>query len=111
VLLAPPSVSVEAGFTGDQVFAELDEELAAQKSSEEKYFKSYERLHSHRVMLDDRPRTRTYKESLEANKELLKDKIIIDVGAGTGILSIFAARAGARHVYAIEFSETAKMAR
>jgi predicted RNA methylase len=61
-------------------------------------------------MLEDRPRMKTYKESLEDNKELLKDKIVIDVGAGTGILSIFAARAGARHVYAIEFSETAKMA-
>jgi len=61
-------------------------------------------------MLEDRPRTRTYRESLEDNKELLRDKIVIDVGAGTGILSIFAARAGARHVYAIEFSETARMA-
>ncbi len=36
---------------------------------------------------------------------------MIDIGCGTGILSIFAARAGAKHVYAIDAAEIASYAR
>ncbi|KAK4800033.1 hypothetical protein SAY86_025398 [Trapa natans] len=39
------------------------------------------------------------------------DKVVLDVGAGTGILSLFCAKAGAKHVYAIECSHMADMAR
>ena len=45
------------------------------------------------------------------NKHLFEGKIVLDVGSGTGILSLFAARAGAQHVYGIECSEIINIAR
>lgn len=55
-------------------------------------------------MLKDVVRTKTYQNVIYQNKFLYKDKVVLDVGAGTGILSLFCARAGAKHVYAVCFS-------
>ena len=62
-------------------------------------------------MLKDTIRTRAYQRAIEDNPNCFKDKVVLDIGCGTGILSIFAARAGAKHVYAIENAEIANFAR
>ena len=75
------------------------------------YFGSYSSFHIHEEMLKDTVRTRTYQRAIMDNGADFKNKIVMDIGAGTGILSIFAAKAGAKHVYAIEFAEIAIFAR
>ncbi|KAK4342449.1 hypothetical protein RND71_038265 [Anisodus tanguticus] len=52
-------------------------------------------------MLKDVVRTKTYQNVIDKNSFLIKDKVVLDVGAGTGILSLFCAKAGAKHVYAV----------
>lgn len=52
-------------------------------------------------MLKDEVRTLTYRNAMYHNKHVFKDKVVLDVGSGTGILSMFAANAGAKHVYGV----------
>jgi len=61
-------------------------------------------------MIKDRVRTDAYRDSILKNTHLFKDKVVMDVGCGTGILSMFCAKAGAKYVYAIEFSDIATQA-
>ncbi|CCI46214.1 unnamed protein product [Albugo candida] len=69
------------------------------------YFDSYSHVGIHYEMLTDRVRTEAYRNAILNNAHLYKDKIVLDVGCGTGILSMFAAQAGAAQVIGIDCSE------
>jgi SAM-dependent methyltransferase len=61
----------------------------------------------HRLMLRDGVRNAAYARALEAT--VTKDDRVLDLGAGTGFLSMLAARAGAKQVIAVEAAEIAKL--
>jgi len=52
-------------------------------------------------MMKDEVRTLTYRNSMYHNRHLFKDKVVLDVGSGTGILCMFAAKAGAKLVVGV----------
>jgi hypothetical protein len=47
---------------------------------------------------------RAYRTSIVANPHLIKGKVVLDVGCGTGIMSMFAAQAGAKLVIGVSTS-------
>ncbi|KAG2315953.1 hypothetical protein Bca52824_019075 [Brassica carinata] len=74
------------------------------------YFHSYAHVGIHEEMIKDRARTETYKEAIMQHQSLIQGKVVVDVGCGTGILSIFCAQAGAKRVYAVDASDIAVQA-
>jgi type I protein arginine methyltransferase len=62
-------------------------------------------------MLKDTVRTDAYRDFIYENKRLFRDKIVLDVGCGTGILSMFCAKAGAKMVIAVDNSNIIEKAR
>ncbi|PKI65102.1 hypothetical protein CRG98_014571 [Punica granatum] len=75
------------------------------------YFHYYGQLLHQQNMLQDYVRTGSYYAAVMENRDDFAGRVVVDVGAGSGILSLFAAQAGAKHVYAVEASEMAEYAR
>ncbi|UNI19728.1 Type I protein arginine methyltransferase [Purpureocillium takamizusanense] len=81
------------------------------RDSSDYYFESYAFNDIHETMLKDRVRTDAYRDFIYGNKHLIKDKVVLDIGCGTGILSMFCAKAGAAHVIAVDKSDIIHKAR
>nr|CAD7576901.1 unnamed protein product [Timema californicum] len=89
----------------------MDKEVNAEDmTSRDYYFDSYAHFGIHEEMLKDEVRTLTYRNSMYHNKHLFKGKVVLDIGCGTGILSMFAAKAGASKVIGIECSNIVQYA-
>ncbi|KAI0136505.1 HNRNP arginine N-methyltransferase [Xylariales sp. AK1849] len=78
--------------------------LKGMAHSEQHYFNSYNHHGIHEEMLKDEVRTKSYMNAITQNKHLFKDKVVLDVGCGTAILSMFAVKAGAKHVIGVDMS-------
>ena len=80
-------------------------------TSQDYYFDHYAHFSRHEEMLKDSVRTGTYRHAIFNNKHLFRDKVVLEVGCGTGILSMFAAKAGAKIVIGIDSSAIVEQAK
>ncbi|WFC97045.1 type I protein arginine methyltransferase [Malassezia brasiliensis] len=71
---------------------------------DEAYFSYYAMLTHQAQMLQDAVRTSAYQNAILQHAAAFQDRRVMDVGAGNGILSLFAIQAGAAVVYAVEAS-------
>jgi len=75
------------------------------------YLHYYGKLKNQEGMLRDVARVEGYKNGLESAASRIKGATVMDIGTGSGILALMAARLGAKKVYAIEASpEIARVA-
>ncbi|KAH3762669.1 protein arginine N-methyltransferase [Pelomyxa schiedti] len=79
-------------------------------TSSDYYWNSYSHYSIHEEMLKDHVRTDSYRRAIMA-PGVVKGKVVVDVGCGTGILSLFCASAGAKKVYAIDCAEIIEQAK
>ncbi|KAL6100687.1 prmt2 [Pungitius sinensis] len=76
------------------------------------YFGSYGTLRLHLEMLSDKSRTEAYRQVILSNSASLRNKVVMDLGCGTGIISLFCAQlAEPSEVYAVEASSMAEYTR
>lgn len=75
------------------------------------YADSYAHFGIHEEMLKDEVRTLSYRQAIQNNPHLFKGKTVLDVGCGTGILCMFAAKAGAKKVIGVDMSNIIDQAR
>ena len=97
----------------DNSCSDGDNDTKAKKTNKKKksdndtyYFTSYSNTSIHETMLRDTVRTAAYEKAILSNADtLFKGKTVLDIGCGTGVLSLFCAKAGAKKVIAVDNSD------
>lgn len=69
---------------------------------------SYTKVSQHRPMVFDSVRNAAYEKAMR--KLITPDSVVLDLGAGLGLLGLMAARAGARKVYLVEPESVVRLA-
>ena len=100
-MVVPPEF---ANTSGDGEIPSYNGDEKAKASDFANYFCSYAQLYHQKQMLADHNRMAAYHSAILGNADVFKDKVVMDVGTGSGILAVWAAQAGARKVYASKFS-------
>ncbi|XP_049838150.1 protein arginine N-methyltransferase 1 isoform X2 [Schistocerca gregaria] len=89
----------------DDVNLQQDSVKSVSAEADDSYFQTYAHFDIHHQMLSDRVRTESYRDAIMMNKSVIEKKTVLDLGCGTGILSMFAVSAGAAKVMGIDQSE------
>jgi len=69
---------------------------------------TYARVSQHRAMVFDSVRNAAYEKAIR--QFITPDSVVLDLGAGLGLLGLLAARAGARKVYLVEPESVVRLA-
>ncbi|KAL7293838.1 hypothetical protein TKK_0012895 [Trichogramma kaykai] len=78
---------------------------SVETKSDQGYFNTYSHFAIHHEMLTDKVRTESYRDALLMNSHIFNNCIMLDVGCGTGILSMFAAKSGCQKVISVDQSD------
>ncbi|KAI8630823.1 S-adenosyl-L-methionine-dependent methyltransferase [Xylariaceae sp. FL1651] len=100
-----------SGTSGTAGKEEGTDGVEAKEDESKYYWESYAGVDIHETMLKDTVRTDAYRDFIYNNKHLFAGKTVLDIGCGTGILSMFCARAGAARVLAVDASAIISKAR
>ncbi|KAK3925088.1 Protein arginine N-methyltransferase 3 [Frankliniella fusca] len=85
---------------------QVDRKVACLTLNEDQsYFDSYAHFGIHLEMLSDTVRTSSYRDALLKNSPVISGRVVLDLGCGSSILSMFAALAGAKKVIGIDQSD------